>query len=479
MARISISAEPELISRRDEQNGRWEVNNCPPERGIPATDIVGRNMQVPFGNDEVARCIRAHEVMHSKVSPGTYWPEWVKRGWATERSMRVVEEARVNNLCRRAGIPVDKVMSDGTERGGAERLAKLGHWDDAVFSLVAMIETAALNDFLKGIKKHQPQWVKPLKGIAGKIVRELNRVPMKQLAETDCIGYELFPAGFRHTERIATWLDSIANLTNEDDQQRAGSESEGGTPAPISEEELAKSGRPSYGDYDNSAEFPAGPAWGKLNPVEAELTENLPGSLARKRKAAQTGRSPRRIHRMLTDPERRIFDVKSRGKGGIVLIDASGSMHFNEDDIRSIMKLAPGALVAIYAEDEDGSSGHPNLHVIARNGKTVAEIPRWQVGNNVDLPALQWAVSQRKSNATPIVWVTDGEVTATDGCSYATLAIQCIDICKRERIIVAGDINQAISVMGDMKTGRKPRWTWPEALQRMHRQQTGKAITVN
>ena len=476
MARVFISTEPELLARHDEEHGRWDVNNCPPERGVPGTDIVGRTMHVPFDDDEVGRCIRAHEVMHAKVSPGTYWPEWVKRGWATERSMRVVEEARVNNLCRRAGIPVDKYLCDGTERGSAERLAKLGHWDDAVFSLIAMVETAALNDFLKGIKKHQPEWVKPLKAIASKVVREFNRVKIADLSETDCIGYELFPAGFRHTERIATWLDSIAKLTSNEAETRARSEGSSATKAPISEEEIAES-MTDYGEFWERDHFPSSPAWGQVNPVEAILDRSLPGSLGRKRKAAQVGRNPRRIHRMLTDPERRIFDVKSRTKGGIVLIDASGSMHFTPEDITSIMELAPGALVAIYAEDGDGSSGEPNLHIIAKNGKTVREIPRWQSGNNIDLPALKWAVGQRKSNSTPLVWVTDGEVTATDGGVYDALGMQCIEECKRQRIIVAEDINVAVRIMTDLKNGRKPRWTWPGALERMHRNITGRRIS--
>lgn len=121
MPRKFIAAEPELLVRMDEEHGRWTVNNCPPERGIPCTNIVDREMLVPFDDDEVARCVRAHEVMHAKVSPGQHWPAWVKRGWASERALRVVEEARVNNLCRRAGIPVDKFLTDG--RSGPERSA--------------------------------------------------------------------------------------------------------------------------------------------------------------------------------------------------------------------------------------------------------------------------------------------------------------------------------------------------------------------
>jgi hypothetical protein len=473
-ARVRIAPEPELIARHDESRGRWEVNDCPPERGVPETNIIDRQMLAPFDSDEVARCIRAHEVMHSKVSPGTHFPEWLKRGYATERALRAIEEVRVNNLCNRAGIPVNKFLSDGGEKAGGERIGKLGYWDDAVYSMVAMVETAAEAEFLKGIKKHQPQWVAPLKAIANKIRGEFNKVKLHQLSETDCIGYELYPAGFRYTERIACWLDSIAQLDSDDGLEETPGK---GKESPISGDEIEKS-EPTYGeDGGDEHSFPCEPAWGELNPTEADLLKAAPGSISRKRKAAQVGRNPRRIHRMLTDPERRIFDVKTRGKGGIILIDASGSMHFGPDDIRKIMELAPGALVAIYAEDSDGSSGEPNLHVIAKNGKMADEIPRYQTGNNVDLPALKWAIAKRTSNKIPVMWVTDGEVTGVDGNVYSSLGMQCIEFCKRERIIVAENIDEAVKVMGDLKSGRKPRWVWPDALKRMHREMTGRSLS--
>lgn len=344
-----------------------------------------------------------------------------------------------------------------------------------------MIETGALNDFYKGIKKHQPEWVKPLRAIASKIVRELNRIPIGLLADTSGNSEVLAPAGFRHTERIATWLDSIAKLSSDDveeDKFIIGGASVTRKPPPISDKEIKDSGRITYGnEYASEDGSPGTPAWGQLNPTQGELTKSLPGSLGRKRRASQVGRNPRRIHRMLTDPERRIFDTKARTSGGIVLIDASGSMHFRETDIVRIMELAPGALVAMYAENEDGSSGEPNLHVIAKNGKTVEEIHRSMTGNNVDLPALQWAAAQRKSSSTPVAWVTDGEVTGVDGNVYASLGVQCIEFCKRERVILAENIDEAVCIMGDLKTGRKPRWTWPTALQRMHKEHTGRSLS--
>ena len=168
-----INAEPEFIVRQDEEFGRWTIDDCPPERGLPSTDIVSREMTIPMDDDEVARAIRAHEVMHSKISPGTRYPEWVKRGWASDRAMRAVEEVRVNHLCDRIGVPVKQHLKDGGERSQAERTAELNKWSDAVYGVVINSECASLPEYIKGIKKHKPEWVKPLKAISKKIVKEL------------------------------------------------------------------------------------------------------------------------------------------------------------------------------------------------------------------------------------------------------------------------------------------------------------------
>lgn len=481
-----VLPEPEFIARHDEEPGNWSISECPPERGSPSTDIVGREMIVPFDDDEVGRCIRAHEVMHSKVSPGTHWPEWLERGWASERAMRVVEEMRVNHLCNRAGIPVKEFLSDGKEKAGAERIAKLAKWNDAVYSVVVMAETASLPNFLEGIAKYQPDWVKPLEAITKKIENIFSSCSTRQLADTDTDRYSdiPYPSGFSYTERIAAWLDGISSLPlnrdeNNEAKQSAGDGAPISVPAPISEDEIDRSStsfQEDGDDDDSTSSSPGMMAWGKLNIKTEDLSRALPGSIARKRRPSATGRNPRRIHRLLTDPERRVFDVRSRGKGGIILIDASGSMHFSEDDIYKIVSLAPGALVAMYAEDEDGNHSIPNLHIIAKAGKMVSYIPEHQTGNNIDLPALQWAVAQRTSNKTPVIWVSDGQVTATNGEVYPQLGMQCIDFCRKERVMVASNVYEATTMLARLKTGQTPSWVWPDALKDFHRHVTGKTL---
>jgi hypothetical protein len=469
-----ISAEPEFITRKDEDFGRWEVNECPPERGLPWTDIAKREMNVPMDNDELARVIRAHEVMHSKISPGTQWQQWIERKWASERALRAVEEVRVNHLCNRVGIDMLKTLITGSEKASGERNAQLNKWADTVYGAVILAETGGLKLYLSGVRKHHPEWVKPLKAIAKKIVSEFSKIDQRDLGST--INDEALPApfGFGYTERLATWLDSIAQL----DPEEAQSQSEEEDNPPISEEEIEESiAKHSQEGNESNEVAPWRGAWGQLNPVTAILDKSLPGSIARKKRASTVGRNPRRIHRMLTDPERRIFDTRSRGKGGIILIDASGSMSFTQEDIYNMIVKAPGALVAMYAEDGSGMKGDANLHVLAKDGKMVSEIPNRMCGNNVDLPALEWAVKKRTSNKTPVIWVTDGGVTAINGEYYDSLAVQCFNFCRKERVMIAHDVDIANKMLNEMKSGRKPKWSWPSCFIQSIKTTTGKTVS--
>jgi hypothetical protein len=133
----------------------------------------------------------------------------------------------------------------------------------------------------------------------------------------------------------------------------------------------------------------------------------------------------------------------------------------------------------MYAEDGSGKNGEPNLHVLAKDGKMVSSIPHRMTGNNVDLPALEWAAKKRTSNKTPIIWVTDGGVTAINGEFYDSLAVQCIHYCRKERIMIAHHVGEANRMLAEMKAGRKPKWVWPQILISSYKTMTGMTLPPN
>lgn len=101
----------------------------------------------------------------------------------------------------------------------------------------------------------------------------------------------------------------------------------------------------------------------------------------------------------------RLFLRKHHDAGGTVLVDASGSMHMDEDTLSSVVRNAPAAKVAYYYGHGDGPSSNGLLFVYAQGGKRFAGTPpRSGGGNSVDYWAVKWLLAQPG----PRVIVTDG-----------------------------------------------------------------------
>ena len=126
------------------------------------------------------------------------------------------------------------------------------------------------------------------------------------------------------------------------------------------------------------------------------------------RRSSDTGVVPKKMYRLTTD--RKVFNVKSTTLGGSLMIDFSGSMSWNEQDVREVIDLLPAANIAGYTgygykrDDCDGM-----IEVIAKNGKlnTKAISNLYEHGyNSVDLDALKWLAQQPE----PRIWISDQQV---------------------------------------------------------------------
>lgn len=495
----TIIAEPELLGRRDTAHGNWAVSECNPRRGEPMTNIVGREMKVPVQDSALARCIRAHELMHAKVSPAESYKKWIDRKIATDKAMTVVEELRVNLLCGKAGFDVKGDLADGGETADGERISATKDWHGAVMMNIATAGTASNKAFLNGVRRHNREWGVILADIAKRAVKEMEKAyKTGTLASTDVDRRTgLAPLGFSHTERIAEWVDRLASIVPEEPNEVANESASAGT-GESSEEEAPKRGRGRpkkenpAGGHSNRGDTGDGsatgnpykgitpdsyqgmgsiPQWGELRIERCPMPKQTKGNIGKKRTASNIGRAPRRIHRLLTDPEKRIFDKVSRGAGGVVIIDGSGSMSFTHDQIRKMVENAPGATVAVYTER---SQSEANMWIVADKGRMVSELPdKFGHGNGVDFPAIEWAVKNRQSSRSPIIWVTDGGVCPSHGGYSDTMAMQCINFCMKNNIIVLPYVEEAVDALGKMKNGAKVKSKWPFQFKLTYRSKMG------
>lgn len=486
---LKTTVEPHALTRRDRPTLRWSVEEVPAKRGVARTDISGRRIFAPAGLTEIERIVRAHELMHARITPAESIEDWIKRGVASWDALQSVEEVRVNYALHKAGFDLNE-LTDGNEDADGELAVIQEDWRSAVLFAVGSAGTAGGKRFLVGVRRQSKKWANALQKIqkhiwnmaegaeTGRIGRQ--RVQVMPIFSTELHrGLKLAPAGFAWTEKWAEYVDRISAMTppttqddtksgkkkskdgdegSEDTKSETKSDSQEITNRASEEEDFEKRMRNIKPIHYSSQSAD----WSKLVFGKTILSAVSKGSLGKKSTAQAYGRNPRRIGRLYTDPQRRVFDHERRSKGGIVLIDGSGSMSLTREDVIKILRVAPGATVAIYSDMDEGR-GKPNIHILAKNGKCVEEknMPEFGKGNGVDFPALEWAVDQRKGKE-PIVWVTDGGVCAgSDGFSHV-LAMQCIKTAKRENVLCVDHVDDAVKALKSLNNGQSVRVKYPQ-----------------
>ena len=497
MQKTEIRPLPEMLGRKDKDSGAWQVDTCAPVRGKPMTNVVTKHMVVPVGDEQVDRVIRAHEMAHARFSPADDFPKWIERKIATENALIVVEEVRVNFLIKKAGFDVD-LLADGSELTTGMRVAEQGDWTSAVYTAVGYSVCGGGKDFLTGVRRVNRAWGTTLRDIVKAVEKEFVKAHKTgTLGSTEVDERTgLAPMGFAHTERIAEWIDRLANPPvdeneNEDGESEAKQENEakqegnakkdtkngnGATDKPQQPKADPKKVKPTEPSRRGSG---AVPTWGKLIVGTLPLTRKAHGGLGRKRTASNIGRNPRRIGNALVDPEKRVFDRYKKGNGGIVLIDGSGSMSLTNKDILDLTVASPGCTVAVYSADRNNVK--PNLLVLAKDGKMVDKLPERNGGNGVDGEAIRWAIKQRKRSSTPIVWITDGQVHGLGtggayGGYHDILAMDCIKEVLKNKVFMAHNVKDGLTLLKQLSVGKKPQRWYPRMWQQTYQQLNGKRL---
>ena len=454
-------------------------------------------MHTPLGVDDVSRCIRGHEMIHAKISPTTEdFKGWLSRGVASEKALVVAEESRVNFLASKIGYPIGEFLADGRELMDAKMMAAAGDWQGLVYSAAAGAFTAGKNAWIDGSREINPVYGKNVENlieivetfwetewkmifdytdksmshakrtaytldkfckilpieeaeIVGISVATNMKVVSGELPGIDndgCPRYQSFNVGFTYSERLAEMIEQISELG--DVISNAGKDDNPLRPVQLGDP-IRRGGQAWHKLV-----------WGRLKPMRPVI-----GAISKKRLATNTGKNPRRITRLLTDPERRIFDRTIKTSGGIVLIDGSGSMSFNSDHIEKMVMAAPGCTVAVYSASDyhNGWNGSdPTIHLLAENGKMLTKDEIVSVaenlngGNGCDLPALEWAISKRNIKKQPIVWVTDG-------CCHESAYenVRCATLAQKNEVMFAGDCWEAIDVLRKLRNSKVVKTTMP------------------
>ena len=483
--RGSAQAEPTLLGRDDIEHGKWHVEHCRAVRGEPKTSVLDRIMYAPTDDDEKARVIRAHEMMHAKVSPANDMDSWVARQIASAQSLVLTEELRVNYLCAKAGFDMSH-LADGSELADGERMGATRDWAGCVAMAVATAGTGGNKLFLNGVRRHNREWGEILLKISKRALKEMKKADKdRNLASTRADDSGLSPVGFAHTERIAEWVDRLAMFPPPPEPPKKAKSSpqsgDGNSPIDNSKTETAhsnkgtsetgnKEGKPDLDKITPTESTHSIPRWTELRIERCPMPKYSKGHIGKKRIATNMGRRPRRMHRMLTDPSMRVFDRTVRGSGGMVILDASGSMSFSEQQIGEILEHAPGATIAMYSDK--GNTG-TNMWIVADKGRMVEQLPDYGYGNGVDFPAIEWGVKNLAKKNAPLVWVTDGGVCGHNDGFHSVLAMQCLTYARKNRYIIVPHADEAIKQLKQLANGGKARSVYPAMFREVWRKANG------
>ena len=510
---------PEMFTRKDIRNsGGWNVGVARAVRGEPYITVSGRVMKVPLDDSQLAQAIRAHEQIHVKVSPqgiGEYVTDILP-----EDTIRSAEEARVNLIANMLGYPMKAMIAGSEKHEGklmaqadmwrecVLAVASSVH-TGGINPLLAGVRSVApewassLKDISKEIIKFQKDQVRNIKRRIHGVRNTSDARALQVYGDTSQQNDDSIIFGMKYTLELSLLLESIAQMpvppkdieeqpesgegqqaegdeakdesqeqdgdsedtsedaVSEDDRKRA---VENGTPEELAEKRKERdrariqkqakellnneiSHHMKRGQHDT---------WIPLNIKRQPMSVTLQGAIGRKRVASNVGRNPRRLQRMITDPERRIFDKYVRDRGGIVLVDLSGSMDLSKDQVKEIMFSAKGCTVLGYSSSSWRHKQNDNLWVLADKGKICDELPDVPGGNGNDLPAIKYAVSLRERMQTPVIWVTDGMVYKPEGnIKYDEL--ECAIYAKKNFVHMEYDPDGAIDYLKGLERGNTHR----------------------
>lgn len=430
----------------------WTVRDSgDPRRAY--VDFSTKTMVVPMDNTPTGNMIRAHETAHVAITPRDLKELQRLAAEFPNRTLQACEDCRVYVSLQLAGVETDA-----------------SHWREEDIAKVASLGDSPLENEEKTncliATRGTGDYDKLVKSLPAKNVEDAERLYAEFFAPDVAAGK--LPE-WEKTVAMARKLHSLydASYTPPESEPDGSGKSEGEFKGEKSEDSDAD-GKPSKptkadpskarpvtrpfvpGDIGDVAETPSAKAeeataaekkelaelgihphgFGS-NPIDNSLVEFRYPPLrvhhkgrkgfGNRKVSSDTGSVPRRLGRYAVDSA--VFSKTVKRGFGTVLVDVSGSMGFSLQCVDEIIDQLPNTTVAIYSGD--GTRGH--VTVVAKEGKRVAEVPRFPGGNVVDMQALEWLARQRA----PRAWICDGVVTGEgDGILSTSHCLKIVRVCK-------------------------------------------------
>lgn len=401
---------------------RWTV-----KRGQPRIDTTAREMFVPLGATDADRFLRAHESAHARITPKVAANAAAQKAGVSIMALQVAEDARVHAFLNRRGIPTPGALTEAEIAQGTPRIAASDR--DAAGALLAAVGTgdyARIYNALALAPGMEParldSIVQAVRQIAQMIAAKPARRNARHPVDTTM--------GFKQRTVPAAQLFESMFPEAPTESDRANRE--------MIRRAVARS------PVDDTSH------WGDVQPIgRAPLTLGKRAGRGVTRSFRDEGTIPSAVYRLPVDG--RVFTRSRKAVGGTVLVDASGSMELDSNDLAAIVDAAPAGRVAIYCGAKYCGG---RVTIVADNGRRAADrdIQAARIGgcNLIDGPALKWLARQPG----PRIWVSDGLVNGHDGRIAHNLLRECADLCRRHGIRRVDRPHEAADLLRPQPAGK-------------------------
>ena len=405
---------------------RWAVEPSPGDLS-GATDTKRARLLAPISDTPTGRMVRNHELAHAKITPAMAAGTLTKRHSVSMEALQWSEDSRISTFLSYNDLVDDEALSDdeadalarvcgGSIRGIAGAL--LVNW--SLDSQRTRLEGAFIRAGIPAVD---------LQGISDRV-------------EAIRAGIDRVASGRHRRGRRKSWARTYGDrkgfntftvpLAKAFDAEFP----EGGSGGDKGD----KCGPPDRAIERKLAAVRGSKNWGRITDVfRPRLDRAVRPPRSPGRRFSDTGVIPTAIHRIPTDGA--VFTTRRKTKGGTVLCDASGSMHYSDSDIERILQEAPGSTVAFYAGANYGAP-RGRIVVAADRGRatSVDEIHRALPGkeNLIDGPALRWLARQ----PAPRFWISDeGVGGVADFGPGGPCHRECLEICRAANITIVPRID--------------------------------------
>lgn len=423
-------AQPEWLSaRRDENPDRWHVGNGAPLFGFASADHTSGQIVAPTNAGPMAELLRTYALVQARYGLAKESLVQVMNTYETSKTATNLAHVHyLQHVTNKAAQTKSSDWKDGTGTFHADNVTNAQTDADAFAYALTHIHTAQSNTIGRALSQRKPELGEAYKKAKKSLARLMTNTYHKP-ATNDITGMSM---------TIGAYAKAIDALLDSPTVRRGDGEEQGNTPNPYKPE-------PKSGDDGD---------WYPVIPAPVSLNRPHLGKIGTRRIATDTGKTVRNPSRALTDPSRRVFSRRTTARSALVVLDMSGSMNYETEDLDQLIESVRGAVVVGYSANDDES---PNFYVLAKDGHRVERIPLVCGGNGNDGPAFTYAVKKyRKTPTTPVVWVSDGAITGRGDYSTRDLARDMVRRLQSAKATHVQDIDEARALFANLVRGKKP-----------------------